>query len=77
MKSMKSREFNIATDTLDFEYDTDVSIDLIGEYIEEDLQIPTEFIKSFHITDKYVNIKLSHSREYFNDDWYVNLQRVS
>ncbi len=74
---MKRREFNIAKDTLELEYDTDVSMDLIEEYLEEDLEVPTEFIESFHIRDKYVNIKLSHSREYFNDDWYVNLQRVS
>ena len=74
---MKSREFTIATETLELKYDTDVSMDLIEEYIEEDLEVPTEYIESFYITDTYVNIKLSHSREYFNDDWYVNLQRVS
>ena len=74
---MKSREFNIATETLELKYDTDVSMDLIEEFIEEDLEVPREFIESFNIRDTYVNIKLSHSREYFNDDWYVNLQRVS
>ena len=74
---MKSREFTIATETLELKYDTDVSMDLIEEFIEEDLEVPREFIESFNIRDTYVNIKLSHSREYFNDDWYVNLQRVS
>ena len=74
---MKTREFNIRTDKLELDYDTDVSIDLVQEYLQEELEVPTEFIVSFKIKNKYVNIKLSQSREYFNDDWYVNLQRVS
>lgn len=65
---MKSREFIIKTDALDID---------IEEYLEEDLEVPSEFIESLHIEDTHVNIKLSHTREYFNDDWYVNLQRVS
>lgn len=77
MKSMKSREFFIKTETLDLEYESEVCADLIEEYIEQDLEVPTEFIESLNIQDSYVNIKLSPTREYFNDDWYVNLQRVS
>lgn len=77
MKNMKTREFTINTDDLEFDYESSVCADLIEEYIEQDLEVPTEFIESLKINDKYVNIKLSQSREYFNDDWYVNLQRVS
>ncbi|MFT5661965.1 MAG: hypothetical protein ACI9TV_002613 [Sulfurimonas sp.] len=73
---MKIREFTIDTEHLDIEYNSLVSADLIEEYIEQDLEVPCEFIESLCIKDTYVNIKLSNTREYFNDDWYVNLQRV-
>lgn len=77
MKNMKAREFTINTNTLNFDYESAIYADLIEEYIEQDLEVPSEFIESLNIDDTYINIKLSPTREYFNDDWYVNLQRVS
>lgn len=74
---MKTREFNISTDGLELDYQIEISRESVEEYLQEDLEVPTEFIESFKITNTYLNIKLSQSREYFNDDWYVNLQRVS
>ncbi|MDQ7044339.1 MAG: hypothetical protein Q9M32_00295 [Sulfurimonas sp.] len=74
---MKSREFKLKTDSFDINYESEITIDLVEEYLEDDLEIPAKFIESLGISDTYVNIKLSRSREYFNDDWYVNLQRVS
>ena len=74
---MKTREFKITTKNLDLEYENGICAELIEEYIEEDLEVPSEYIESLQIQDTFVNIKLSPTREYFNDDWYVNLQRVS
>lgn len=74
---MKTREFTLKTENLNLEYESEVCADLIEEYIEQDLEIPSEFIESLYIQASYVNIKLSPTREYFNDDWYVNLYRVS
>lgn len=74
---MKTREFKIETETLDLDYEKEVFADLILEYVEQELEVPSEFIESLNIDKTYVNIKLSQTREYFNDDWYVNLQRVS
>lgn len=77
MKSMKSREFIIRTDELEIEYDYSLNSNLLEEYVLEELEIPQEYIKSLETQENQINIKLSHGRQYFNDDWYVNLQRVS
>ncbi len=74
---MKTREFTLSTDTLDIDYDNYLSIELIEEYIIEDLEVPQECIQSLNIHDKHIDIKLDPKKRYFNDDWYVNLQRVS
>jgi len=74
---MKTREFIITTDNLEVDYVADLSIDLLEEYLVEDLEVPQECIDSLNIYDNYVNIKLNPKKRYFNDDWYVNLQRVS
>jgi len=77
MKNTKSREFTISTDCLLIEYDYLLAANLLEEYIFEELEIPEDCLKSFNINEDALNIKLSQGRHYFNDDWYVNLQRVS
>jgi len=74
---MKSREFIIRTDALEIEYDYFLTPNLLEEYVLEELEIPQEYIKSLETYEDQINIKLSQGRHYFNDDWYVNLQRVS
>ena len=71
---MKTREFSIYLNNLN--YEDSISFDIVEEYLEQDLEVPLEFVESLHIEDTNVNIKLNSSREYFNDDWYINLQRV-
>ena len=73
---MKTREFTISTDYLELDYDTDLNKNLIEDYVFEDLEVPYEYLESMNVSNEYVNIKLSPTRQYFNDDWYVNLQRV-
>ncbi|MEA2099390.1 MAG: hypothetical protein U9P72_04585 [Campylobacterota bacterium] len=74
---MKTREFILTNDNFDIEYGTNPSTDLIEEYLIEDLEVPQDCIESLNIYDNYVNIKLDSTKRYFNDDWYVNLRRVS
>lgn len=74
---MKTREFIINTDNLDIDCNDYLSNDLVEEYLVEDLEVPQDCIESLNIYDSYVNIKLTPTKKYFNDDWYVNLQRVS
>ena len=73
---MKTREFTIQREEFDLDYQSGLTTPIIEEYIFEDLEIPQEYIKSFNVSDEYVNVKLANSREYFSDDWYINLQRV-
>ncbi|MEA3330858.1 MAG: hypothetical protein U9Q29_04110 [Campylobacterota bacterium] len=74
---MKTREFTIRTDNLELDYDSHLNMELIEDYIVEDLEVPHDCIDSLNIYDTHVNIKLSPTKRYFNDDWYVNLQRVA
>jgi len=74
---MKTREFTIQTDVLGIDYDYSLSMDMIEDYVMQDLEVPEECIESLKINDNVLNIKLSQSKRYFNDDWYVNLQRVA
>ena len=74
--ALKTREFIITKEGFDLDYNSQLTDLIVEDYLYEDLEIPHEYIKSFQIADDYVNIKLQNSRQYFNDDWYVNLHRV-
>ena len=73
---MKTREFIIDREKLDLDYQSSLTTSIIENYLFEDLEIPQEYIKSLDISDNFVNIKLLNCRKYFNDDWYINLQRA-
>ena len=73
---MKTREFIISIQELDLCYNSDITLNIVEEYIHEDLEIPEECVDSFNISTEYVNVKLAKNSKYFNDDWYVNLHRV-
>jgi hypothetical protein len=77
MKNTKCREFKISTENLEMEYEYLLHANMLEDYVLEELEIPQEYIKSLDIYEDTLNIKLSQGRTYFNDDWYVNLQRVS
>ncbi len=77
MKNTKSREFTINTENLGVEYDYLLDTNLLEEYVLEEFEIPQECVKSLNVSEDNLSIKLSNGRHYFNDDWYVNLQRVS
>ena len=74
---MKAREFIIDKEKFEFEFGCELSQDSELEYLLDDLDIPFQYIKSFEIYNDLVDIKLVANTLYFNDDWYVNLQRVS
>ena len=73
---MRTREFTIKTENFDIDCNSDLEMDLIEDFLYEDLEVPQECVESLKINDKYVNIKLSQKERFFNEDWYVNLQRV-
>jgi len=75
-QTLKTREFTIYKEDVDLDLDSEHMQLIVEDYIYYDLEVPQECIKSLQIFDEYVNIKLQNSRQYFNDDWYVNLQRV-
>ena len=74
---MKTRQITISTESLNLNYEDDLTIDLIEDYVLEELEVPTEYIKSLNIHDNYVDIKLDFTQSHESDDWFVNLQRVA
>lgn len=73
---LKSREFKLSTQSLEFDFNSDVDKEIIEEYLFEDLEIPYECVQKLGIDNEYINITLDKKLHYFNEDWYVNLQRV-
>ena len=51
-------------------------MEMLEEYLLEELEVPKECLESFKLCNDYIDIKLTPAKKYFNDDWYVNLQRV-
>ena len=75
-KSLKAREFKLTTKFLEYDFSTEIDQEIVEEYLFEDLEIPCDCVKKLDISNKYINITLNKNIRYFNEDWYVNLQRV-
>ena len=75
---MKLREFNIKTENLDLGYtQSDLNLEMIEEYFSDELDVPLEYIKKLELLRDSLYIKLTDSVRYFNEDWYVNMQRIA
>ncbi|MEA3374298.1 MAG: hypothetical protein U9Q62_11500 [Campylobacterota bacterium] len=46
-------------------------------YCSEELEVPDELIDELECYEHAFKVALHRDRSYFNDDWYVNLQRVA
>jgi len=51
---MKTREFVIKTESLEIDYNDALAIDLIEEYLFEDLEVPAECIESLNINYRMI-----------------------
>ena len=77
MKScLKSREFLLSTQSLEFDFNSDVDKEVIEDYLYEDLEIPYNCVQKLGIDNQYIKITLAKHFHSFNEDWYINLQRV-
>ncbi|WP_304545596.1 hypothetical protein [Sulfurimonas microaerophilic] len=76
---MKMREFSIKTDKLEYLGYTqeELSLGVIEEHLFEELDVPEEYIKNLELTDDKIYIKLIDKVRYFNEDWYVSIQRIA
>ena len=75
---MKTRQITLDTDNLDLNYeDESLTMELVEDYIVEDLDVPSEYIESLALHEHYVDINLNYTKNYLNDDWYVNINRIA
>lgn len=75
---MKLREFNIKTENLELGYaQSDLNQEIIEEHLCYELDVPLEYIKKLEILKDSFYVKLTDSVRYFNEDWYVNMQRIA
>ncbi len=75
---MKLREFNIKTENLELGYaQSDLNLDIVEEYLCQELDVPQEYIKKLELLRDSLYVKLIDSARYFNEDWYVNMQRIA
>lgn len=73
------REFSIKTDKLEYlgYAQEELSLGVIEEHLFEELDVPEEYIKNLELTDDKIYIKLIDKVRYFNEDWYVSIQRIA
>lgn len=76
---MKTRQITLDTDDLNLNYEEEsLTMELVEDYIVEDLDVPCELIESLTLHDEhYVDINLNYTKNYLNDDWYVNIKRIA
>ena len=76
---MKTRQITLDTDDLNLNYEEEsLTMELVEDYIVEDLDVPSELIESLTLHDEhYVDINLNYTKNYLNDDWYVNIMRIA
>ena len=73
---MREREFIIDPSSASLEYFESLD-DICAESIcENELEIPSECIKKIECYEDAFKVHLTPSRQYFNEDWYVNLTRL-
>lgn len=76
---MKMREFSIQTKKLEYLGYTkeELSLNVIEDHLYNELDVPQEYIKNIELTENTLYIKLIDKVRYFNEDWYVNIQRIA
>lgn len=53
------------------------SVDDIYLYCSEELEVPEEVIDELEHYGNAFRVSLHRDRRYFNEDWFVNLQRIA
>ncbi|MDH4944502.1 hypothetical protein [Sulfurimonas sp. C5] len=76
---MKMREFSIQTKKLEYlgYAQEELSLNVIEDHLYYELDVPQEYIKNLELTENALYIKLIDKVRYFNEDWYVNIQRIA
>lgn len=76
---MKMREFCIKTEKLEYlgYFQEELSLGVIEDHLFSELDVPQKFIKKIELSNDTLNIKLIDKVRYFNEDWYVNIQRIA
>lgn len=73
---MNEREFKIDTNNAELELYYDLNDSIAQSVCLNELEIPQECIKKIICYEDAFKVYLTHSRGYYRDDWYVNLQRL-
>ncbi len=76
---MKMREFSIETEKLEYlgYTEEELTLNVLEDHLFNELDVPQEYIKKIELTSNRLNIKLIDKVRYFNEDWYVNIQRIA
>ena len=73
---MSEREFLISANNPELELFDALNDSFAQSVCENELEIPQECIKKVECYEDAFKVYLTHSRSYYRDDWYVNLQRM-
>jgi hypothetical protein len=73
---MHEREFTIDANNPELEFFCDLDDSCAKSICENVLEIPEIFIKKIECYKDAFTVYLKASRDYYRDDWYVNLTRL-
>ncbi|MBD3823654.1 MAG: hypothetical protein IE916_04005 [Epsilonproteobacteria bacterium] len=73
---MQERQFIVRANGEDLEFYDDLDENYAQSICENELEIPSELIKKIECFKDAFRVHLKNSRNYYRDDWYVNLQRL-
>lgn len=73
---MHEREFTIDANNPELEFFYDLDDECAKSICENTLEIPESFIKRIECFEDAFKVYLKPSRQYYREDWYVNLTRL-
>lgn len=73
---MLEREFIINPDHEELGFFCSLGEEDAKSICENELEIPEIFIKKIECYEDVFKVYLKNSRQYYREDWYVNLQRL-
>jgi len=73
---MHEREFTIDANNPELEFFCDLDDTYAKSICENELEIPESYIKKIECFEDAFKVYLKQSRQYYREDWYVNLTRL-
>ena len=73
---MRTKQYKVTTLEDGWEWADFENVDIL-DYCVNELDIPSEYLNNVSFKYKSLNLSLQSSQRYDNEDWFVNLSRLT